>query len=301
MSQVTVTVPATTANIGPGFDTLGCALSLYDHITFRALPTGQFSFSGCEERFADQNNLALRAFLHTLQELGAPQLGAHIAFDCHIPTARGLGSSAALVCAGVLAAGALSGNTLTKAQALAIATQLEGHPDNAAPALYGGLTATLTEGKTPYAVCYPICEKLRFCALIPDCETRTEDARKILPKQVPYEDAVFNLSRLSVLCRALQTGEEELLRLSLQDRLHQPFRKKLIPEFDLAQKIAYDNGCQGFFISGSGSTCLCLVKADCQCSAIAQALAQQSKGSWNVIPLQADLRGAWVQPLESCE
>jgi homoserine kinase len=175
-----------------------------------------------------------------------------------IPICRGLGSSSSLIVAGAVAANAIHGNPLSRLDLLAVCVELEGHPDNLAPALLGGLVTSYVEAHRPLAVRYNLHKSLRFTALIPDFELSTHLARSVLPKSVPFADAIFNISRAAVLLKSLEEGNEDLIRTALVDRLHQPYRAPLIPGYEELRARALESGALAFCISGAGPTLLCL-------------------------------------------
>lgn len=293
MVKCTVRVPATTANLGPGFDSVGCAFTLYNTLTFQLSEKG-VTFSGCEEKYANEENLAYVGFKAVYTYLKKEVSGCHISFDSiFVPVSRGLGSSAALIVAGATAANALLGNILTKQEILTVCNNIEGHPDNLSPAIYGGLTASFTNGDTPYSVSYSIHSSLKFVALIPDFELLTKMARSVLPSEIPFKDAVFNSSRLAVLLKALENGDKKLISLSLDDRLHQPYRRGLIKGYDEAEEIAKRLGCIAFCLSGAGPTCLCLTDKDDFADNIKAEL-EKSGYNWQVLRLPVDNIGATI-------
>ena len=293
MVKCTVRVPATTANLGPGFDSVGCAFTLYNTLTFEIKEKG-VSFSDCEEKYANEENLAYIGFRDVYTYLNKEVPGCHISFDsiC-VPVSRGLGSSAALIVAGASAANALLGNKLTKQEILTVCNNIEGHPDNLSPAIYGGLTASFTNGDTPYSISYNIHPSLKFVALVPDFELLTKLARSVLPSEIPFKDAVFNSSRLAVLLKALENGDKKLISLSLDDRLHQPYRRGLIKGYDEAENIAKELGCIAFCLSGAGPTCLCLTEKEDFADNIKAEL-QKAGYNWQVLNLDIDTQGATV-------
>lgn len=303
--MIRVRVPATTANLGPGFDSFGLALSLYAEITFGELPEGSASrFSGIDAPYCNDENLAVRAYNLTLSALGISPKPLFLSINSDVPIARGLGSSASLIVAGVVAANAQHGCKLSPKQLLAIATSIEGHPDNVAPALFGGLTVSIMTGIAadpgtchPLSSSCPVSPEWKFCVLIPDFELSTKKARGVLPKEVPFSSAVFNTSRSAMLLRALETGDPELLSASLDDRLHQPFRKALIPGYEELEKLALACGAAGFCISGAGPTLLAVFQAPefpARLEAAVPGLKLQSK--WRILALGVDRSGAqWEQ------
>lgn len=289
MESVTVRVPATTANLAAGFDSLGCALALYNTLTFTRAE--KLSFSGCDEAYRNEDNLAYAAYRRVLSALGLPAEGVHIDIRAEIPVARGLGSSSALLAAGAMGANALHGSPLDRRELLTLCTELEGHPDNVAPALLGGLTASLMEGDRVLSVSYEVHPALRFVALIPDFPLSTHAARAVLPASVPYADAVFNTSHAAVLPRAMALGDEALLAAALQDRLHQPYRRGLIPEYGAVEALAAENGCRAFCISGSGPTLLALTRDADFARRMGEGVGRLSHG-WTVRELAVDRGGA---------
>lgn len=259
MEKICLRAPATTANLGPGFDSLGCAFQLYNKYTFELMEEG-LKIDGCPEEFSNESNLAYVSYKACMDYLGLPVGGIHITLDeTNVPISRGLGSSATMIAAGVYAADALHGKTMSDEDLLKVANIVEGHPDNVAPALFGGFTASFLDGDDPYTVKYNISDKLVFCAIYPDFHVSTHDARAVLPKKIPFVDSVHNISRVAVLLKALENCDENLIKLGLEDKLHQPYRKELIHEFDEVKEIALDKcGCCGFCVSGAGPTLMCI-------------------------------------------
>lgn len=294
--MVRIKVPATTANIGPGFDSLGCALSLYAIVDFEETESGLI-IDGCEPAYQNEDNLMVIAYDKTMARMNLKRKGLHIHFQSDIPISRGLGSSAALLVAGSMAANVLHGELLSKEDILAVCNEIEGHPDNVAPAIYGGLTASLVEDGEPYSVRYPINDQAYFCVLIPDFQTSTHEARKILPTSIDFKDAVFNISRTAVLCRALEIWDEKLLRIALDDKLHQPYRSQLIHEYEKVRMICLSHGASAFFISGSGPTCIAL-SSDSNFSERINEELKKCYHTWQTMDLKADLNGAESEVLK---
>lgn len=259
--MVSVRVPATSANLGPGFDCLGLALDLYARFDFQLMPRG-LEITGCREEESGEDNLVYRAYIHTLKFFGLDALGLRLRIDSDIPLSRGLGSSAACVAGGILGAAALHGLKLSNEETLKLASELEGHPDNAAPAIYGGLRVSLTEDGRALSLPCVVHPALRFLALVPDFELRTADARAALPQTVPLKDAVYNLSRTAFLLKALEGGDPELIRLAMKDRLHQDARFKLIPGAAALKERMEQLGAAACCLSGAGPTMLCLYTGD---------------------------------------
>lgn len=293
MVTCTVKVPATTANLGPGFDCVGCAFTLYNTLTF-TLTEQKLSFSGCEEKYATEDNLAYAGFKAVYEYAGVPVPGCHISFDeISVPVSRGLGSSAALIVAGAAAANHFLNGKLTKKELLGVCNNIEGHPDNLSPAIYGGLTASLMRGDIPHSVRYSIHPSLRFVALVPDFELLTKLSRSVLPTEISFKDAVFNSSHLAVLLKALETGDKELIAIALDDKLHQPYRRSLIKGYDHAEMFAKELGAVAFCLSGAGPTCLCLTDSDDFAEKIKKKL-HNANLNWQVLSLPVDNAGARV-------
>ena len=213
-----VRVPASSANLGPGFDSFGIAWQLYNEISFQL--SDETEILGCAEGYQNEENLALRAYRRVLERCGVREEGGvSIRFGkTSIPVSRGLGSSAALITAGVMAANELYGLGLSRDELFLLATEVEGHPDNVAPALYGGLSVSAMAGGRAVTRRFPVSDKLFFTALIPPFELSTALARSVLPESVSRADAVFNVSRGALVLRALGDGDAELLAFAMDFR-----------------------------------------------------------------------------------
>jgi homoserine kinase len=264
--RVRVRVPATAANLGPGFDALGLALGLYNEIEVVVGGSGVTMVvegEGAEKLQAlGGGNLLGRAVTGTLEKLGVRWGGVHIRMANRIPLSRGLGSSSAAAVGGVAAAAALAGAALSPEELLDLALPLEGHPDNITPALLGGLTvATVVEGRVR-CLKLPVPEGLGAVAVIPDFRLATVRARQALPATVLRADAVFNVGRVALLLGAMQTGRLEFLCEAVRDRLHQPYRAPLVPGMSEVLAEGERAGALGCFLSGAGPTLLALVTGD---------------------------------------
>lgn len=181
MERITLRVPATSANLGPGFDSFGCALALYNTYTFERIAEG-IEVTGCPPEFCNAENLSIQAYRYALDAMGLPMEALRLHVQSEIPVCRGLGSSSAMIIGGVFAANAMHGAPFTREEMLALCTVIEGHPDNLAPALYGGMTASLMRNGRPVTACFPLSPRLRFLALVPDFPLSTEVARAVLPQ-----------------------------------------------------------------------------------------------------------------------
>lgn len=286
--MIRVKVPATSANLGVGFDCMGLALDWQGVFTFR-FDGPEFMISGCPKAYQNKDNLVYHAFARTLMALGKRVPVVQIHIDTPIPVARGLGSSASCIVAGVLGAVAYSGQKLPLQELLRLATLLEHHPDNVAPALYGSLCASFMENGIPYTAQFAVHEKFRFVTIIPDYEVRTEDARRILPSDMSYADAIYQMGRCATLGKALESGDEEMVRHACIDRMQEPYRSRLIPEYDEVKRLCMDLGALAFVISGSGSTMLAVCTADTG-GKLCRQLSERFR-SWQVLELKAAAEG----------
>jgi len=276
-----VIVPGTTANLGPGFDCLGAALSLYNQFTFamhddaeRPLEIRAIGSQASKVSTA-ADNLVHRAFVACYQHLKLQVPPVEITIRLGIPLARGLGSSATAIVGGLVGANQLAGTPLTTAELLELAIALEGHPDNVVPALLGGCrlaASQVTDGKTVWHTCeIPWHNTIVPVAVVPNFTLSTEQARSVLPLEVSRADAIFNLSRLGLLLRGLDSGDRDQLALALDDKLHQPYRRLLIPGYEAVQQAAIAAGACGTVISGAGPTLLALT-TQVQAEAVAAAM-----------------------------
>lgn len=258
-----IQVPATTANIGSGFDCLGLALNLYNTLEVEVSEGTDIQVfgEGEEELPSSTDNLVYRALLRTYRELNLAPPPLHLKMTNDIPLARGLGSSAAAIVAGIVAANHLSGQTIPQERLLDLAIEVEGHPDNVTPALLGGLVISTPKGDKSGYHCLQLKppRELKAVVCIPEFHVATEDARRALPDQVPYADAVFNIGRVSLLLGAIVSKRWDLLSTAMEDRLHQPYRQHLVPGLDQVFAQAMEAGALGVALSGSGPTVAALV------------------------------------------
>ncbi len=290
MNRVTIRVPATTANLGPGFDAFGCALSLYTDVTFEETEFG-LEITGCDEAYTGPDNLAYTSYCAVLASLSEEIRGVKIHIDAHIPICRGLGSSAALLVAGAMGANVLRGSKLSTQGLLNITNAMEGHPDNLAPAFYGGLTASMVDNGLPMTVSFPLHPGWEFLALIPDFNLPTTLARSVLPEQVSRADAIYNISHGAMVLKALELGDEKLLRTAMQDRLHQNYRKKLIPDYEKIEALIRTTGA-AFCLSGAGPTLLCMTRNPKVRELLETKIPEITEHNWEILPLHVEFQGA---------
>ena len=296
MKRVTIRVPATTANLGPGFDAFGCALSLYTDVTFEETDCG-LEITGCPEEFSGPDNLAYTSYCAVLTSMNEEVRGVKIHIDAHIPICRGLGSSAALLVAGAMGANILRGNKLSTQGLLNITNAMEGHPDNLAPAFFGGLTASMVDNGLPVCVSFPLHPDWDFIALVPEFDLPTTLARSVLPEQVSRADAIYNVSHGALVLKALELGDEKLLRTAMQDKLHQNYRKKLIPDFEKIEALARSVGA-AFCLSGAGPTLLCITRDKKLEEKLMKKLPGITEKNWQIMPLHVEFQGAHVVTAE---
>ena len=297
--SVDVRVPATSANLGPGFDTLGLALSVYDELTVTALAPGELeisvSGSGADEISTDASNLVLRSIAHVFADQGVELPGIRIEARNGVPHGRGLGSSGAAVAAGVLAAkGLLEGERdLDDDALLRLATELEGHPDNVAPALFGGLTIAWTGHTGPRHKKLLVHRGIAPLVLVPERAMSTSLARSLQPDHVPHEDAVFNVSRSALLIAAL-TQSPELLLDATDDRLHQGYRASAMPETRQLVLALREAG-HPAVVSGAGPSVLVLLDGPGRRQEALELALSATDTPWHGMMLAVDVRGGTVR------
>ena len=292
MKKVTIRVPATTANLGPGYDAFGCALNLYTDVSFEETDCG-LEITGCDEAYTGPDNLAYTSYCAVLASLNEQLRGVKIHIDSNIPICRGLGSSAALLVAGAMGANVLRGNKLSTQGLLNITNAMEGHPDNLAPAFYGGLTASMVDNGLPITVNFPLHPDWEFLALVPDFDLPTTLARSVLPEQLSRADAVYNIAHGALVLKALELGDERLLRNAMQDRLHQNYRKHLVRDYDQIEALVRTTGA-AFCLSGAGPTLLCITLNDNLEEKLAKKLDSITDANWKMLPLHVDFQGARI-------
>ena len=258
--MIYVRVPATSANMGSGFDSLGIALGIYNTLKISEIESGIVVYNNSKEYIpVGEKNLIYRAICRVFDEVGYEKKGIKIIQNSEIPVTRGLGSSSACIIGGMLAANVISGRKLTYKQILNLATEFEGHPDNVTPALFGGFCVAATEnGETVYSS-NKLNPKLKVAIMVPDFFLSTRVSRGTLPENVTLKDASYNISRASLLTSALINGKYDDLKFAVSDRLHQNFRKDNVPDFDEIMKKSYELGSKATYLSGSGPKIVSLI------------------------------------------
>lgn len=257
-----VRVPATSGNMGPGFDTLGVAVRLYNTVAVRLLPVPEARRTDRvpPSQAAGAVKIVMVAARAFFKKVGAEERGVSVHVSGDVPIARGLGSSVTVRLGLVAGLNRLLGEPLSDGELLDLVSELEGHPDNAAPALFGGMAVSgMVGGKVMYWK-IKVPRSLRFVTVIPDYEVETRQARGILPASVPLSDCVHNLNRVALMVAAAEQGDFKRMGTLLDDRLHQPFRAKLIPQLYPVLDAAREAGAYGGWLSGSGSTVMAIAR-----------------------------------------
>jgi homoserine kinase len=298
MGKITVKVPASTANLGPGFDVLGMALNLYNLVVLEENQDDGWIIDvkgeGDNLIPRDSSNLVARSALYLINKTGHHNRGFKLYLENRIPLQSGLGSSAGAIVGGLVAANGVLGNHFSTQELLQMAVEIEGHPDNVAAALLGGVVIVAQEGDSYiYSRLVPH-SGLKITAVIPDFSLSTHKARSVLPKSVPLNDAVYNMGHLALLVTALREGDWELLGEALRDRLHQPYRCSLVPGLADIMETAKEAGAYGAFLSGAGPTVIAFSPLHCDTGeAIADCFIAQGITA-RVLQLEPSLTGASI-------
>jgi homoserine kinase len=299
--QVQVCVPATSANLGPGFDILGLALQLYNRFSLRLTSESGWhaDLPADVDLPADENNLVFRAIRYLFDHVGFACTGIHLSQALDIPLARGLGSSSTAIVGGLLAANYLSGAELSRDTLLAMAIDIEGHPDNVTPALVGGLTLSYMANGRHHCLPLSFPEDLTAVVAIPEFELSTANARAVLPAQISREDAIFNCSRTALLVYALQARRFDLLKTAMDDRLHQPYRTALVPGMIEAIRAAYGAQALGVALSGAGPSLLAFARGHTEtiATSLQHTFARHGISCCTRV-LSVDTRGATIVPVQ---
>ncbi|RPF43034.1 homoserine kinase [Thermodesulfitimonas autotrophica] len=298
--SVRVTVPATTANLGAGCDCAGLALALYNKVALTVAGEGlRITVKGEGEKNIprDERNLVYQAARRVWNTTGFPvPAGVQITLENAIPVGAGLGSSAAAIIGGMLAANAAGGAKLTLQEVLDLAAALEGHPDNVAAALYGGAVVAVVEGKRVLTLRFPVAAELRAVVAVPAFSLPTAQSRRVLPPSYVREEVLFNVARAALLAGALACGRYDLLRVAMQDRLYQPYRAPLVPGLNEVLAAALKAGACGVALSGAGPAVVALTTQDAAAVGDAMEAAFGAAGvQARVLILQPDAAGARVE------
>lgn len=290
--KVRIKVPATSANLGPGFDVAGLALTLYNTFVFE-LTDGGLSISGCPEQFCNKDNMTYQAFKTAAEYCRLDYKGLTIECSGDVPHTRGLGSSSTCIVAGIVGAFAFAGKPENRQEILDLATKIEGHPDNVAPAIFGGLTVSVMYSDKVKTLNIPVHNDYRFVSLIPPFTLSTELSRKVLPQTVSRKDAIANVSHLALVVASLINGYDEGLKLGFKDRLHQPYRGHLIEGYDaIMEGLDRDPLVLGSYLSGAGPSLMAVIKSE---DTMGVVRIKEELGSlldgWQVVKLELDHKG----------
>lgn len=298
---VSVRIPATSANLGPGFDSLGLAFALYNELKLEISEADSLEVEGegAASLLGNPQTIAHQAAHHLFESLQLPIKGVHLTLRNQIPLARGLGSSSAAIVGGLVAANEWArqneDRALSRQELIDLATQIEGHPDNVAPALLGGLVvAAMGEGHVP-AIQVPVARFPRFAVWVPESELATKTARGVLPATYSRADAIFNLSRAALLVGALASGDFSALSEALRDKIHQDYRAPLVPGFAVISAAAMDAGAYGVTLSGAGPSILAWMPEES--APIVEAMrraASEGELAGRVLELEVDMQGAGI-------
>lgn len=294
--MIKIRIPATSANLGAGFDALGLALNYYNYVNIEESDRIDIRSLDNIDIPTDESNLVYESAKKVFDICGNPLKGLKIEQENNIPMTRGLGSSSACIVAGLIGANTLLNNPLSPDELVDLAALIEGHPDNTAPALLGGIVTAVFDGQKVHWVKQEVFTTLKFVAIIPNFELKTEKARGCLPKEIPHKDAVFNLSRAALFSASLLTGKFENLKTAVDDKLHQPYRLPLIPNADMVFNLAYTLDAYAVYMSGAGPTIMAIVDHDNSYFAGKMRFALDSHGlsDWTVKELEIDNNGTVI-------
>lgn len=293
--MIRVRVPATSANMGPGFDSLGIAFNLYNEYGFSEIDSGVV-FKGIPEEFCNTENIIYEAMIKCFKKGQYKFTGIKIeVIKQDVPISRGLGSSSSCIVAGLVGANCIMGNKFTQDELLNIAVEMEGHPDNVAPAMFGDMIVAVMEEKVTVYNKIHIKPGIKFIGLIPDFRLSTKEARDVLPKQISIKQGIYNISRAALMVSCFSTGNYETLKYACGDALHQNYRSKLIKYYDDVYNECYKLGAIGCFLSGAGPTIMAIIKDEDSDFLIGiKNFLKEKNINWNVVELEIDNHGAVI-------
>lgn len=293
--MIKVRVPATSANMGPGFDSLGIAFNLYNEYGFSEIDTG-LVFEGIPEEFCNTENIIYEAMIKCFEKGNYKFKGLKIKIiKQDVPISRGLGSSSSCIVAGLVGANCIMGNKFTSDELFNIAVEMEGHPDNVAPAMFGHMVVAIMNNENAVYNKIHIKPGINFIALIPDFRLSTKEAREVLPKEISMKQGVYNIGRAALMVSCFSTGNYELLKYACEDMLHQNYRSKLINHYDEVFSECYKLGALGCFLSGAGPTIMAMIKDENSDFLIGiKNYLKSNNINWGVVELQIDNHGAVI-------
>lgn len=293
--MIKVRVPATSANMGPGFDSLGIGLTLYNEFGFKEIESG-LKFNGIREEFCNEENIIYKAMKHCFDKAGYKIKGLEISeLTQDVPISRGLGSSSTCIVGGLVGANVILGNKFSEDELLDMAVEIEGHPDNVAPALLGGMVVAISEENKTFYDRINIKGGIKFIAVVPNFRLSTEKARSVLPKEITLKDGVYNVSRAALMVASFTSGKYELIKYACKDAFHQNYRSKLIPGFEKVYNKSYEMGALGCYLSGAGPTIMVLIdeKDERFGNKLKQFLNEENL-EWDILELSLDSEGATI-------
>lgn len=284
MVKFKIITPATCANLGPGFDTLGLAIDIYN--TYTITTSDKYIISGCPQEFQNEDNLFIIAYKKACAYMHKHDLPINVHINSNIPVSSGLGSSAACIVAGILAANHIYDDYLLSLDLANIATSIEGHPDNVVPCLLGSLCSSFIDDKLIINK-HDISDLLNIVIFKPNYKLSTSEARKVLPTTINYHDAIFNIARIPALLEGLKNANHDLLQASLKDKLHEPYRKPLLQDFETIEQLTKDF--TSLNISGAGPALIGIYK-----QADINYIANHLPPSYTLQQVKIDKKGAYI-------
>ncbi|TDT72223.1 homoserine kinase [Hypnocyclicus thermotrophus] len=297
-----IKVPGTSANIGPGFDTLGVAIDIYNEYYIKKLDTNEKKvvWKSNVSSIDNKENYTYTTILKILNKYNKHNIGFELTMgSIDVPISRGLGSSASAIVAGIYAANYLLDDILTLEDIKLLATEFEGHPDNVIPAIIGGLSVSVYEDKKVYTSLINFPKDLEFIVMIPDFKLSTELARKVLPEKYYRKDCVFNISRVALLINSLNNKEYENLRIGINDKIHQNYRKELIKNCNKIFEVSKELGAYGEFISGAGPTLISIIdKKNTDFFHDMKEFLETLEEKWDIKKLQINNKGTLIEVIE---
>ncbi|MBE6063058.1 MAG: homoserine kinase [Clostridium butyricum] len=293
--MIRVRVPATSANMGPGFDSLGIGLTLYNEFEFRELEEG-LRFNGINQEFCNEENIIYKAMKLCFDKAGYKIKGLEISeIKQDVPISRGLGSSSTCIVGGIMGANEILGGRFSKSELLDMAVEIEGHPDNVAPAIFGGMIVAAMDDRKTYYDKVNVAKGLKFVSIVPDFKLSTPKARSVLPKAISMKDGVYNVSRAALMVASFASGNYQLIKCACKDAFHQNYRSKLIPGFEKVYNKSYELGAYGCYLSGAGPTIMAIIdEKDMRFSNKLKEFLNIENLNWDVLELSLDSEGATI-------
>jgi homoserine kinase len=294
--MITVRVPATSANMGPGFDSLGIALKLYNDFGFRELEEDGLKFNGMPEEFCNENNIIYQAMKHCFDKAGYKIKGLEISeLTQDVPVSRGLGSSSTCIVGGLVGANEILGKKFSEEELLEMAVEIEGHPDNVAPALLGGMVVAIVDENKTFYDKVDVKKGIKFVSIIPNFRLSTKKARGVVPQQISLKDGVYNVSRAALMVACFSSGKYDLIKYACKDAFHQNYRAKLIPGFEEVYNKSYELGALGCYLSGAGPTIMAIISEEDERFSNELREFLKIKGlEWDILELSIDDAGATI-------